>query len=315
MLECLERDQDACILLGTSDPDVRHIIPFAVNSNEKNRYKTTQAKSARILWLGSGKETTGRFKLISDYLGCSDMAWNMVSMNSQIHKWWAKSYFALKCLGIIPQSENESIIQLQLRWMPRSQKQKINVGKGKNKAKEDSNLWQRAISLDEGKKLVEDWKESLLQGEREDLMQPGVRERGGIVSAVDAISNRLLHSGHVLQIQMSTDEDMTATEKAQNMKAMVDLQWACIQIASMSGAAGSPDFLVEPPSDDEDDWLTTCYEQRQRPYRATESHEISPGKHPVVAPPDVPAANMPLRTHMDTESRETPLEKGPETSE
>lgn len=36
------------------------------------------------------------------------------------------------------------------------------------------------------------------------------------------------------------------------MRAMLDIQWACVRIASMSGAAGSPDFLIDSDDDDND---------------------------------------------------------------
>lgn len=109
-------------------------------------------------------------------------------MNRQMHKWWADAFFALKCLGITPQSEEESTIQLQFHWMPRSA---IGKGKGKKRSREESDHWDRAINLDnrEGKRMVEDWKEKIRLG------KPEVQVSGGIVSATDAASSQLLHSG------------------------------------------------------------------------------------------------------------------------
>ncbi len=40
------------------------------------------------------------------------------------------------------------------------------------------------------------------------------------------------------------------------MKQMADLRWATIQLATMSGAAGDPDFLIQ--SDDEDEKTLAC---------------------------------------------------------
>ncbi len=45
-------------------------------------------------------------------------------------------------------------------------------------------------------------------------------------------------------------------EDARKMKEMVDLQWACIQVATMSGAAGCPEFLIDWDKEDDEgiDW-------------------------------------------------------------
>lgn len=45
----------------------------------------------------------------------------------------------------------------------------------------------------------------------------------------------------------------TPFKDAVKMKAMIDLKWGCIQIASMLGATGSDDFLWGANDDDDDD--------------------------------------------------------------
>lgn len=52
---------------------------------------------------------------------------------------------------------------------------------------------------------------------------------------------------------------------ADKMKAMVDVQWACMQIASMSGAAGNPEFLVESDDEDADISAATSPERHAEP--------------------------------------------------
>ncbi|CAK7224194.1 hypothetical protein SCUCBS95973_005437 [Sporothrix curviconia] len=59
----------------------------------------------------------------------------------------------------------------------------------------------------------------------------------GIVAAVHAQTGRPLRSGSMASVVLPSLSD------ALDMKAMLDLQWACIRLASMSGAAGSDDFL------------------------------------------------------------------------
>lgn len=65
----------------------------------------------------------------------------------------------------------------------------------------------------------------------------GPNSNDGIVAAVDTRTSRPLRSGTMVSVSLSALTD------ACNMKAMLDLQWACINIACMSGAAGSDDFL------------------------------------------------------------------------
>jgi hypothetical protein len=67
-----------------------------------------------------------------------------------------------------------------------------------------------------------------------------------IVNAAYASSNRPLLSGHTVCIQHDTEEE------AKSMKLMIDLQWACVVIAAMSGAA-DPVNLPEDDDDDDDD--------------------------------------------------------------
>lgn len=235
----------------------------------------------------------------------------MVSLNRQAHKWWSESYFALKCLGISPRSDQEWEIQLQFHWMPKRTNKVLGKAKAKARGEvdESANRWQRKINLEEGqgRKMIEDWEKAIRYGETQML------EDGGIVSLADAGSSRLLHSGCVVEIQLTTDKDISAADKAKNMKAMVDLQWACIQIATMSGAAESPDFLKKPRDKNAEFW-NSWWAPRQgfaEPNRSRtdpESRPTPPEQLPTTSS-NVMAADVPIRTRTDDQSSE----KGPET--
>src|SRR6185437_7481672 len=110
-------------------------------------------------------------------------------------------------------------------------------------------------------------------------------------------------SGRVWEIRIATDD-------AENMKAMVDLQWACIQIDTMSGAAGSPDFLTDRPWDYNDDGLSAWHAEGSR--SRYKSREVSSGE-PSVRSPNAPAENNPPHPPTDPESHET-SEKRPKMS-
>lgn len=239
------RDRGACVFLGSADPEACHILPFAINSTNANRQELLGYRGG--LAIGTD-DTTKLSNLLVSSLGCSDKAWNMLLLNRQMHKWWSGCHFAIKCLGITPLGEEQSEIQLQFHWMPRTQQQALGKdelrAKRKGKAKPQAHEWERQIDLanGQGRDFVDSWKEKEYNG------IPKVFSMDGVVSCADAISSRQLHSGRVIEISMDTKD-------AHKMKSMIDLQWATIQIAVLAGAAGSPDFLTDPFPEDEDDAL------------------------------------------------------------
>ncbi len=135
-----------------------------------------------------------------------------------MHRWWGKALWALKYLGI-EGSEEESTITLQFFWMP-------STGTTRDAGKP----WDRKVYREgEAREVVEEWRNKTL------LDEPEVLEGDGNISAVNAKTFRALQSGHTIELSMTRAE-------AFNMKAMVELQWAMIKIATMSGAAGDPEF-------------------------------------------------------------------------
>lgn len=261
-----------------------------------NRLKLFRVAKSRILL---ADDAATKFDLLLDGLSCSDKSWNMISLSRQLHKWWSESIFAIKCLGITPLSKGKSEIQLQFHWMPQAKRQEMSRAEAKAKVKADARKktyeWRRKIDLagSEGREFVNDWKEKTRNG------TPKVLLSGGVVSAADAMSGRLLHSGRVIEISMDTED-------AIKMKAMVDLQWACIQIASMSGAAGSPDFFTEPfPEDEDAEFFDAWYSGESNLHFA--SSEASPDRSHASSP-DIAAEDMPIRPQTEPESHKTPPE-------
>jgi hypothetical protein len=89
----------------------------------------------------------------------------------------------------------------------------------------------------------------------------------------------------------SEEPNLSAQNMAENMKAMLDLQWACIQISVMSGAAGSPEFLEDDDDDDDDGtdsrvraWLATTPLAPPSTAKPSERREKSPEKGPRTNP-------------------------------
>lgn len=257
--KCIYRDRSACILLGTANPEACHIIPFAINSTQRSVAEVWDRRRFDCLWPDT---PVRRHRLLTGHLGCSDKVWNMISLNRQMHKWWSEAFFALKCLGIIPAQDlsGDATIQLQFHWMPRraegqqQTRQTDLKGKGWAGATDASLHWARPVNLNNGEamKMVNDWKERTQYG------TPDILPTGGTVSAADAATCRLLQTGHIVELQMSLEE-------AENIKAMVELQWACLQIASMSGAAGWNDFLEDPDDDNYGDPVREWLAAQQSP--------------------------------------------------
>ncbi|SPN99153.1 uncharacterized protein DNG_02188 [Cephalotrichum gorgonifer] len=251
--KCIDRDRSSCILLGTSSPEACHIIPFAINSNQRSLTEVFGQQGFHYLW--SSADPILRHKLLTDHLGCSDKVWNMISLNRQLHKWWAEPFFALKCLGIIPALGRgmNATIKLQFHWTPRRAQLQQTDPQGKGKGKDTDQHWARPVNLYNGEatNMVSDWKERRCYG------TPEILSMGGIVSAADAATGRILQTGRVVELRMPLQD-------AEDMRAMVDLQWACVQIASMSGAAGQDDFLEDPDDDYYEDLMAVWFEQQQR---------------------------------------------------
>lgn len=103
-------------MTGSTQPQVCHIVPFALNNCETNRQHTRNLLRNLDYFLGS------RFHLkVKDLLqvsvGCSDQGWNMLCLHQQLRYWWSKARWAFKLLGITPRGEFWCV-QLQFHWMP-----------------------------------------------------------------------------------------------------------------------------------------------------------------------------------------------------
>ncbi|PNP60120.1 hypothetical protein THARTR1_00144 [Trichoderma harzianum] len=201
--KCLVRDGNACVLMQTAMPEVCHILPFSMSATDAAM--DFFSKKCGHLIYGLLYET-GYFETLTDMSknrGWSDKAWNMLCLNHQLHAWWAEGYFALKYLGTIPKSKEASIVQLQFHWMPRN-------------------------GLDCQQKCT--------IPEALEAMRRTVSDDNGFVKASRASSGRSLATGQVFEIPVHPEE-------APKMKLMIDLQWAMIRLAALSGAAGCIDEL------------------------------------------------------------------------
>ncbi|RSL91711.1 hypothetical protein CDV31_015398 [Fusarium ambrosium] len=217
---CKKRDNNTCVLTGTSDPEVCHIIPFSWNSTQLNIKKTQFVFQASAVLMGAQWTDENSLLLANpDVPGGSDHVWNTICINPLLHKWWAQAFFGLKCLGIIDKDKNTSIVEVQFRWMPRSKKNPTAPC---------------SLTENERKKMEEE-----IRAFTDGGSLPATPKHGKIGASRINLSCPLL-SGHTFHIEMPPED-------ARRFKDMLDLQWACIVAAALSGAAEAPDLLPDHP--------------------------------------------------------------------
>ncbi|CAK7199632.1 hypothetical protein SEUCBS139899_002315 [Sporothrix eucalyptigena] len=240
---CSERDGRRCVLTGTLNPDVCHIFPFSANSSEE---KSTRLRNISAVFYSIVGE---RSSLVLERPSSSDECWNMICLNKQLHSWWARGHFAFKCLGVLPEAEAltreagtggdvRCIVKLQFHWLPLQPLGKAVEGQ-----------WLKPLPNADREAWVRDWEQRSIDS------GPQVKgEDSGFVAAIHAATSRLVQTGHVINIVTASMED------GLRMKAMFDIQWACIRIASMSGAAGDPTFVHNPFDDLDSDSMAEADE-------------------------------------------------------
>ncbi|CAK7224418.1 hypothetical protein SEUCBS140593_005563 [Sporothrix eucalyptigena] len=228
--KCLARDQHRCIFTSSIHPQACHIVPFAFNSTRTNQrdYTTRFAINIQRLFFASLDEEESCLNLLSTGLGSSDKAWNMLSINPYLHAWWARPYWAVECLGIEP-VENGYAVILAFHWMPHSDND---------------------ITPDQPVRLESDMLGTLdALADRRSYGDGLAPDKQGFPNAIQHDSFQPIVSGQEFRVVHETPED------AQRMRKMVDIQWACVRLAAMSGAAG--------PSDDDDDWSEFDFEREE----------------------------------------------------
>ncbi|KAK0707548.1 hypothetical protein B0H67DRAFT_316136 [Lasiosphaeris hirsuta] len=116
-------DSRRYVITGTADPDVCHIIPHSTCARPETLSRFRQCFGDVSILISdcdeaSLNEWNGWF---TARLGVSDQAWNMISLNTQLHKWWGKAHLGFKCQGILPGlTDEQQLVRLQFHWLPRA---------------------------------------------------------------------------------------------------------------------------------------------------------------------------------------------------
>ncbi|MGE4341380.1 MAG: hypothetical protein AB7E55_36355, partial [Pigmentiphaga sp.] len=222
----------------TAHPEACHIVPFAFNSTTTNLIVYTKRfmNALALLFFPADDRYTCR-DLIGVKLGGSDRHWNMLSINPYLHVLWAKPYWAIQCLGIESSSDTMHSVVLAFHWMPRRARERNPDQK---------------ICLDAGARDCQDMLDALVgEGSYGEGPVPGMQ---GFANALQHDCFRPIVSGQEFRVMFDTLDD------AIKMRKMVDVQWAIVRLAAMSGAAG-PDDLADDFS--EFDFEREAYERKQ----------------------------------------------------
>ncbi|KAH7185191.1 uncharacterized protein B0J16DRAFT_384250 [Fusarium flagelliforme] len=227
--KCRARDLWRCIFQRTAEGQVCHILPFTWNNTEKAIQQTTVMSDCFNAFFDK-KTRLELCDLLMDIttLGKTDMAWNMFYLNCQLHAYWGQGRLGLFCKAIGPhvpdKSRDESHVGkdwvdviIQFHWLKRRD------------GKPDDEMADRDA--------MDAMAQTQIQHE-EDGSPPGQNDRGADIDAVRADTKTPVLSGHEVRIAMPLDD-------ALKCKMMVDVQWAIIRIAAMSGAAGYPELLPD----------------------------------------------------------------------
>ena len=116
-----ELDGGRCVITDIANPDVCHILPLATCARQEiqAQFKLYFDQSSMLLWDDEDDETDNLNAWFITGLGVSDKAWNMISLNTQLHRWWGKAYFGFRCQGILPgPTDKQQLIRLQFHWLP-----------------------------------------------------------------------------------------------------------------------------------------------------------------------------------------------------
>ncbi|KJR86291.1 uncharacterized protein SPSK_02643 [Sporothrix schenckii 1099-18] len=212
---CLERDQNKCIFTNDTNPEVCHIVPFAFNSTTTNlrAYTTNFCCTMAALFIDQEDALAGN-GLVASGLGCSDKSWNMLCIDASLHAAWSRLQWAIECIGIEPYSG--------FHWMP--------LRRG------DADPDKR-VSLEPG---TSDYRGMM---DRMCIAVPESSEGHRPGSASQMPSTTMQQ--HDLQPPFSGQEFRVVhntREDAEKMQRMVNIQWCCVRLAAMSGAAGPDDL-------------------------------------------------------------------------
>ena len=241
-----ELDRHRCVITGTRDPEVCHIIPFTANSTEEVR-KSWQtcvrvATWARLIEMEPGQDNwdleTRLCSLFAHHPGVSDKHWNTISLAPNLHDWWGKGYFGLKCLGLRPGDGDVPdhhpnqilVLRIQFHWMIWRERE----------------IGQKMAPLG---RTMESMKAAFPQyaGRTAYCGDYSPSDGRPIVAISRPATGINLETGDIFEIRVPR-------RHAQKMMAALNLQWALNKVLAMAGGAEALDNIPDHPEFLDENW-------------------------------------------------------------
>lgn len=116
--QAFKRDEGRCVITGTTDPDVCHIIPFADSESDQYRHHLVGLFHMEAFW-GEARCRRLYKSLSSGRLpNMIDTAANMVCLSREVHTSWAQGLLAFGPLET--PATCWPCIRLRVRWLERT---------------------------------------------------------------------------------------------------------------------------------------------------------------------------------------------------
>lgn len=236
-----ERDGGVCVVTQSVDPDVCHILPFTLNNTSDNIEATRNVFSTLRNLMSP--ETQGRLIDLlcptHNELGSSDKTWNMITLNTQLHRYWSKAYFGLKLVEENnepeppkdAEDEEFTTIQVEWRWLPNKipkalEKSLGPISSAKGHAAREVNFESETL-------------ESMASSIHDALTRTTPISPMG-ATAKHSDSGRPIESGHIITLKAKREDALIT-------KTLIQLQWIAMQMAAFSGAGEIADELDSRP--------------------------------------------------------------------
>lgn len=199
-IQCLVRDNFRCVFTQNDSPKVYQILPFIASYGSWTSIQKQDASYCFNTVLGPESWAELNNFVCTGPDRC-DMSWNMISLSPDLRRLWKEHFVGFQCLGILPIDRQASAIWLQFHWMPRNQLDYRHHAE---------------LNMDTIQKLLQN-----IPSEGHDAVEKYRKS-----------AHRPLETGQIFSIRMGKQE-------ALSMKRVIDLRWAIVRIAAISGLARS----------------------------------------------------------------------------
>jgi hypothetical protein len=231
-----DRDGDICAFTKMTYSDKAHIWPHCINK-EPERFRDAHEAIAAFLRAINPTLFTRITRLLNRLdeggnmvLRCSDKHWNVIKMQTQMHRYWGKARFGLEPLMKTTKLDDKfSTIRVRWHWLPRQLSDALSRHNAIRPGGDTSKPCRLRVDL---------YKEDLVSVIEEALQDfPGNRD---VILPEDQFGH-LKHGRYI--VTGKCFELKVETEDAPKMTALLEAQWIAIRMAAISGAAEQYDDL------------------------------------------------------------------------